>query len=71
MKRKLISCFKKVTKEEGWVGFPSEFLREVCVLYALHGDAQKVVDCKGFQMAVTRDATTDMDEILSVYPQIE
>ena len=69
MKRNLKACFYKVTEEEGWVGFPLEFLREVCVTFALHRNVQKVVDCKGFQMAVTREATADMDEIPAVYPQ--
>ena len=70
MKRNLRACFNKVTQDEGWAGFPLEFSREVCVTFALHQDVQKVVDCKGFQMAVTREATADMDEVPPVYPKL-
>ena len=70
MKRNLNACFNKVTQDEGWAGFPLAFLREVCVTFALHQDVQRVVDCRGFQMAVTREATADMDEVPPIYPKL-
>ena len=69
-------CFKVITDEEStigaaYVGFPKEFLRETCVLFALNQKPQKTFDCQGFQMVVARDGAVDADEIPEIEPENE
>ena len=59
-----------LTKDASYFGYSQDFTRELCVtneMPGINGTASYYIDCNGFQMVVTKEASNGADEIKVIH----